>query len=111
MSDFVSLYSGSSVTLLAQAQEGTGGGPNMLLFFILLIAAMYFLLIAPQRKRQKEMAKMISEVGSGDEVMTAGGLYGTVTNVKADRFVVKIAENTKVEVNKNHIVTVVNKDN
>lgn len=94
---------------LAQAGEG-GGGPNMLLFFVLMIAAMYFLLIAPQRKRQKETAKMISEIVSGDDVMTVGGIYGTVTNVKSDRFVLRIAENTKIEINKNHVATVVNKN-
>ncbi|MCC5790512.1 MAG: preprotein translocase subunit YajC [Opitutales bacterium] len=96
-----------SLTLLAEAPPPGGFPP--ILFFLFLIAAMYFLLIAPQRKRQKDLQKMISDLGTGDEVLTAGGLYGTVTNVKSDRFVVKVAENTKVEVNKNHIISLVKK--
>lgn len=109
MESFPDFWSHSLQPLLAQAGEG-GGGPNMLLFFVLMIAAMYFLLIAPQRKRQKETAKMISEIGSGDEVMTVGGIYGTVTNVKSDRFVIRVGENMKIEVNKSHVASVLNKN-
>lgn len=82
------------------------GAYMSLLFPILLIVAFYFLLIAPQRKRQKEHAKMLEAVGPGDEVLTQGGLYGTVTAVKGDRFLVRIAEGTRVEVNKAYVATV-----
>jgi preprotein translocase subunit YajC len=71
---------------------------------------MYFLLIAPQRKKQKAHQKMITELTSGAEVVTSGGIYGTITNVKDDRFVVRIAEGTKVEVTKGSITTVVSSD-
>ena len=46
---------------------------------------------------------------SGDEVVTSGGIYGTITSVKEDRFVVRIGENHKVEVGKGFISTVVKK--
>lgn len=43
---------------------------------------------------------MLENLVSGDEIMTNGGIFGTITNVKEDRFIVKIAENTKIEVSK-----------
>ena len=77
---------------------------------VLMFAAMYFLLIAPQRKKQKEHEKMLTQLQAGDEVVTAGGIYGTITSVKDDRFVIRIGENNaKVEVGKGFISTVIKK--
>ena len=70
---------------------------------ILIFAAFYFLLIAPQRKKQKEHNKMIEALEKGAQVKTIGGLLGTVTGVKDDRFVIRIGENMKVEVAKEAI--------
>ncbi len=78
---------------------------------ILLFAAMYFLMIAPQRKKQKEHEKMLKSLESGDEVVTTGGIYGVITNVKEDRFVLRIAENTKIEIGKAFVQTVAKKLN
>ncbi len=95
---------------LAQAAApGGAAGYSQLIFFGLLFAAMYFLMIAPQRKKQKEHEKMLAALGTGDEVVTSGGIYGTITNVKDDRFVVRIAENTKIEVGKTFVSGVVSK--
>jgi preprotein translocase subunit YajC len=78
--------------------------------FILMFAAMYFLLIAPQRKKQKEHELMLTKLQPGDEVVTAGGIFGTITSVKDDRFVIRIGDNNaKVEVGKGFISTVVKK--
>lgn len=101
-----------SLDFLAQtAPSGPGGmgGAGMLIFYGLLFAAMYFLMIAPQRKKQKEHEKMLSTLGSGDEIVTSGGIYGTITNVKDDRFVVRIAENTKIEIGKSFVGSVISK--
>lgn len=46
---------------------------------------------------------MLKELQSGDEIVTTGGLYGTITNVKDDRFVVKIADNAKIELGKGFV--------
>ena len=87
------------------------GGPAQLfagmLPAVLLIAGFYFLFIAPQRKKQKEHEKMITALQSGDEIVTTGGIFGVITNVKDDRFVVRIADNTKIELGKGFIQTVV----
>jgi preprotein translocase subunit YajC len=99
-----------AITLFAQqAAPSMGSQAPQLIFFGLLFAAMYFLMIAPQRKKQKELEKMIAALGTGDEIVTTGGIYGTITNVKDDRFVVRIADNTKIEIAKAFIGTVVNK--
>lgn len=99
------------ITLLAQ-QPAPGAPQSPMPSFIflgLMVAAMYFLMIAPQRKKQKEHQKMLEALQSGDEIVTSGGIYGVITNVKDDRFVVRIADNTKIEVGKGFIQTAVNK--
>lgn len=99
--DFVTLS-------LAQAPAPQGGsGMSQFLILGLMFAGMYFLIIAPQRKKQKAHAKMISELKSGAEVVTSGGIFGTIANVKDDRFVLKIADNTKIEVAKSAVANVV----
>jgi preprotein translocase subunit YajC len=62
-----------------------------------MFAAMYFLMIAPQRKRQKQHQKMLSELKTGDKVLTIGGMIGTISNVKEKTFIVKLGDNNKVE--------------
>ncbi len=76
------------------------------LIIILMMGGFWFLVIAPQRKKQKDLQKSIDALQTGDEVLTAGGIYGEITNRKDDRFVIRIADNTKVEVGKNFITGV-----
>jgi len=70
---------------------------------ILLFVGMWFLIIGPQRKRQKEHDAMLTALKSGDTVVTSGGIFGTITNVKDDRLVLRIADNTKIELAKNFV--------
>jgi preprotein translocase subunit YajC len=88
--------------LIAQTAAPAAGGfpPSMIIVWLLFIGGFYFLFIAPQRKKQKEHDKMLSALQTGDEVVTTGGIFGVITNVKDDRFVVRVAENTKIEVGK-----------
>jgi preprotein translocase subunit YajC len=111
MSKMSSLF--SPVEFLAQtaapgAQQGSPAWMQVLPM-VLLFAAMYFLMIAPQRKKQKEHDRMLKSLESGDEVVTTGGIFGVITNVKDDRFVVRIADNTKIEIGKAFVQTVVKK--
>ena len=71
--------------------------------FALMFGAMYFLLIAPQRKKQKAHEKMMAELKAGDEIITTGGIYGTITGVKDDRFIVRVSEGQKLEISKGFI--------
>jgi len=77
---------------------------------VLMFAAMYFLLIAPQRKKQKEHEKMLGGLKAGDEIITTGGIYGTITSVKEDRFIVRVGDNTqKLEISKGFVHALVKK--
>ena len=87
----------------AQAQPGPGGFDMQIIIMVLIFVAFWFLLIAPQRKKQKQHAKMLQALEKGDKVKTAGGLFGTITGVKDDRFVLRIAENVKIEVAKDSV--------
>lgn len=88
---------------LAQGQAPQGNPLLQLLPFILLMVGFWFLLIQPQRKKQKELQKMITELKPGDKVITAGGICGVITHVKKDRFQVKVDDNTRIEVLKGSI--------
>lgn len=109
MTKTVSFTDTLSILAQAPAAQGQSMMPS-LIFFGLMFAAMYFLMIAPQRKKQKEHAKMLASLSSGDEVVTTGGIFGTITNVKDDRFVIRVADSTKIEVGKGFITSVVRKD-
>ena len=102
----------TSGTTPTQPQGGGslfGGGSSMLIIWVLIIAGMYFLMIAPQRKKQKAMQKMLSEMEAGDEVMTSSGIFGTIVNKKEDRFTLRIAEGVKIEIHKSAVQTVLKK--
>lgn len=99
--------------LVAQTQApapGPGSFLGGILPIVLMFGAMYFLLIAPQRKKQKEHDKMLAALKTGDEIVTAGGIYGVITSVKDDRFVIRIGENNaKVELGKGFVHALVKK--
>lgn len=97
---------------LAMSSSGQGGGGfGMLLPIILIFVIMYFLMIRPQQKKHKEHQQMIQSLRKGDRVVTSGGLYATVLNIKEkdNRVVVKIADNVKVEIQRNSIAGVIEK--
>lgn len=81
----------------------SGGGWQVLMIYILLFVGMWFLLIAPQKKRQKNHQKMIDELKTGDKVVTTSGIIGTIANVKGTRFILKIADDTKIEIFRSYI--------
>ncbi len=79
----------------------TGGfGGMSLLFPIVLIAVMYFLMIRPQMKRAKEHKGMLEKLSKGDEVITSGGIAGTVTDIGDNFITVEIADNVRIRVQK-----------
>ena len=85
-----------------------GQAPNPLINLvpiILIFVIFYFLLIRPQKKQQDEHKKMITTLKKNDEVITAGGIHGTIVNVKDHTVTLKVDDNVKVEVQKSSIAT------
>jgi len=72
---------------------------------ILIFIVFYFLLIRPQKKTQDEHKKMVAGLKKNDEVITAGGIHGTIVNVKEHTVTLKVDDNVKVEVQKGSIST------
>ena len=83
-----------------------GSAPNPLMNLmpiILIVVVFYFLLIKPQKKAQQEHKKMIGSLKKNDEVVTSGGIHGTITNVKDLTVTLKVDDNVKIEIQKNSI--------
>jgi preprotein translocase subunit YajC len=76
---------------LAQ-DEPTGGGALPLIMIVALFAIFYFLLIRPQQKRRREAAQMQSELAVGDEVVTVGGLHGTIAEMDDQTVILETSE-------------------
>jgi len=98
--------------LMSGSGTGAEGGPSgmySLVFIILIFAIFYFLMIRPQQKKQKEHQEMVAALRKGDRVVTNGGIYGVVSDVKDHVVVLRIAENVKIEVVKNAIAAVIEK--
>ena len=76
-----------------------------LLPLVILFVLMYFVLLRPQMRRQKETEKLISSVKTGDRVVAAGGICGTVANLKDQIVVLKVADNVKIEVLRSSITS------
>lgn len=74
-----------------------------LLPIILIFIVFYFLLIRPQKKAQEEHKKMVTSLKKNDEVITSGGIHGTITNVKENTVTLKVDDNVKVEIQKGNI--------
>lgn len=91
--------------LLMQQQEGqAGGGYEQIIFLVLIIVVFYFFMIRPQMKKQKEVAKFRSSLQKGDKVVTTGGIYGKVNDIKENIVTVEIANNVTVKVDKVSLV-------
>lgn len=98
----------------AFAQTAGAGGSDFLvsmLPLILIFVVFYFLLIRPQQQKMKAHKAMISAVKRGDKILTAGGIYGTVSKVEEadDAVMVEIAKDVRVRVARSTISDIVNK--
>ena len=92
------------MTILLQAAPANGGGMNMIFMFVLVFAVMYFFMIRPQQKRQKELNNFRASLKKGDKVVTAGGIYGTVKEVKEYYVLLEVDNNVDIRVDKSVIM-------
>ncbi|HEY0673453.1 MAG TPA: preprotein translocase subunit YajC [Longimicrobiales bacterium] len=89
----------SALFMVLQAAQG--GRPSMLPFIIQMVAIIgifYFLLIRPQRKMAQRHQQLLANLAKNDEVVTEGGLIGTVVHIEEDRVTLRTGENTRVVV-------------
>lgn len=97
-----------TITLLqssAPAAAPAGGGSGMFwIMMILLFVIMWAFMIRPQRKQQKELEQFRNSLKKGDKVVTAGGIYGTVDEIKDRSVLIKVDGDVKLRVDKNSIV-------
>ena len=90
----------NSILLAEQAQ---GNGLTSILMILVLIAVFYFFMIRPQNKKQKEIKKFREGIQKGSKVITAGGIFGTVREVKENHFVLEIADGVKISIDKGSV--------
>jgi len=96
----------------AYAQAAPAAAPNStmsLLMLPLMLVVFYFLLIRPQQKRAKEHQAMLAKIATGDEVVTAGGILGRVTEVGDSFLTLEIADGVRIKVQKSQVSQLVPK--
>ncbi len=76
----------------ATSTSGGAGGLSSIIIFVVIIVAFYFMLIRPENKRKKQVNQMRSELGVGDEVVTIGGVVGTICDIKNDLITIETGE-------------------
>ena len=91
-------------TLLQAAPAGQGSGISMWIMLALIFVVMWFFMIRPQRKQQKELDNFRNSLKNGDKVVTIGGIYGTVCEVKDAYVLVEVDKDVKIRVSKQAIV-------
>lgn len=98
------------LSCVTQPEGGQGGGSwSFLPLMIAIFAVFYLLLIYPKQREQKKHMAMLSKLKKGDEVITSAGIHGKVVGVTDRIVVLRIAENCKIEVEKNYIAAIVQK--
>lgn len=76
----------------------------MWIMLALIFVVMWFFMIRPQRKQQKELQNFRDSLKKGDKVVTIGGIYGTVTEIKEDSVLIEVDSNVKIRVSKQALV-------
>lgn len=78
-------------------------GATQIIMIVLLIAVFYFMMIRPQQKRQKEIRNFREGIKNGDRITTAGGILGKVRKVKQTTFLIEVAPEVTIEVDRNSV--------
>ena len=94
----------TQIILAAQAAQG-GGSMSFIIMMVAIFAIMYFFMIRPQKKRQKEIQNFQNSLQEGTQVVTGGGIYGTVKKIDLANGIieVKIADGVVIKVDKSYV--------
>ena len=95
----------TQIILAAQAAQGGGSGLSMILMMVAIFAIMWFFMIRPQQKKQKEIQSFQNSLTEGMQVITGGGIYGTVKSIDLAKNTVdvKIARDVVITVDKSYV--------
>ena len=93
----------NNILLQAAAAPAGQNGWSSILMIVLMFVVIYFFMIRPQQKRQKEIKKFRDSIKNGDKVITAGGIYGKVKDVKETTITLEIADNVRITIDKNSV--------
>lgn len=85
--------------------DAGAGGYQALLPLLLMFAVFYFILIRPQQKKQKSHREMLQNLKTGDQIVTSGGLFGTIVAIDEQKITLRVAENVKVEVGRSFVAS------
>ena len=89
---------------MAAPSQGAPSALVQLLPFALVLAIFYFIILLPMKRRQQKVADFLSSLKVGDQVVTSGGIYGTITRVGDQAVQIQIAERVRVDISRNAIV-------
>jgi preprotein translocase subunit YajC len=103
ISNFFISNASAATTTTGPAPQG--GGFSFLVMMGILIFFMYFAIWRPQTKRAKEQKDLLSALAKGDEVVTAGGILGTISKISDNYVVLALAENVEITMQKSSIVS------
>ena len=93
------------MTILQAAPAAQTGSPwSMWIMLALIFVVMWFFMIRPQRKQQKELQNFRDSLKKGDKVVTIGGIYGTVCEIKEGSVLIEVDNNVKIRVSKQALV-------
>jgi preprotein translocase subunit YajC len=93
--------------LYAAGEQPTGFAFGPLIMFGLIFVIFYFIIIMPARKKQKQHQNLLNSLKGGERVITAGGIFGTISRVLDDRFEIQVDKNTKLMIAKTSIASVI----
>ena len=89
----------------------SGGTSGFLIYFVVIIAIFYFLIYRPQNKQKKQRMDLMKSLEVGKNVVTIGGIHGTITNIGENDVTLKISDNVEIKAQKLAVGYVLNKDN
>lgn len=92
------------ITILQAAAQPQGSPISMWIMLALVFVVMWFFMIRPQRKQQKELQEFRNSLKKGDKVVTVGGVYGTIVEVKETSLLIEVDRDVKIRVSKNSVV-------
>ena len=104
MNMFTLLQMADPVAADTTAVATNGGGMSMWVMLALMFGVMWFFMIRPQKKQQKELQNFRDSLKNGDKVVTIGGIYGTVAEIKDASVLIEVDKNVKIRVSKQALV-------